>query len=285
MAPTSPPHIPHPITPHTPYTQVVRIMRVIRDARNAQEAARTGRGGAGAMAAAPGEVPPPPDAYSVLGVAHNTPTGDIKKRYMRLSLLIHPDKCTHAVGGMCMGPGVGVFEGWALTVLTMPARYNRPAVAASCSCRWMSRMLHAAAWLSHATNIASGYHAASCRPCAAQDAHTAFQAVSMAAKTLQDTAARSSLDAAREERELRAMAERAAAAEEQARQWRVARGEEAAGVLTGDVVVVDAHDAVHEPMCPYVHIMPQTAAGSYFSCQCLPAHVCCAVYVCVQGPP
>lgn len=63
-----------------------------------------------------------------------------------------------------------------------------------------------------------------------QDAHTAFQAVAVAAKALQDAGARSALDAAREDRRLRQMAERAAAAEEQARQWRVARGEEAPGV-------------------------------------------------------
>jgi DnaJ-domain-containing protein 1 len=37
------------------------------------------------------------DAYAVLGVAPDAGGGEIKKRYMRLSLLIHPDKCTHKV--------------------------------------------------------------------------------------------------------------------------------------------------------------------------------------------
>ena len=39
--------------------------------------------------------PVPPDAYAVLGVDPTTPVSDIKKRYWRLSLLIHPDKCPH----------------------------------------------------------------------------------------------------------------------------------------------------------------------------------------------
>eukprot|EP00983_Pelagomonas_calceolata_P117495 1160421-Pelagomonas_calceolata.AAC.4 len=62
-----------------------------------------------------------------------------------------------------------------------------------------------------------------------QDAHAAFQAVSGAAKLLQDAGRRTALDAAREDRELRAMAEAEAAAQERARQWRVVKGEEPAG--------------------------------------------------------
>jgi len=61
-----------------------------------------------------------------------------------------------------------------------------------------------------------------------QDAHTAFQAVSAAAKQLQDTGKRAALDEAREDRELRAMAEAEAAQQERARQWRVVKGEEPA---------------------------------------------------------
>lgn len=35
------------------------------------------------------------DAYDVLGVEPEATSGEIKKRYWRLSLLIHPDKCAH----------------------------------------------------------------------------------------------------------------------------------------------------------------------------------------------
>ncbi|BDA44900.1 probable DnaJ homolog subfamily C member 5 at C-terminar half [Coccomyxa sp. Obi] len=36
-----------------------------------------------------------PDAYAVVGVEPDAKAADIKKRYWRLSLLIHPDKCDH----------------------------------------------------------------------------------------------------------------------------------------------------------------------------------------------
>lgn len=134
--------------------QVVRISRVLRDAKNAH-AASSAAGGP-LTAPAPGSLPDV-DAYAVLGVAADTPVTDVKKRYMRLSLLIHPDKCTH------------------------------------------------------------------------KDAHAAFQAVAVAAKTLQDGALRAALDAAREDKELRRMAEAAARAEATAHAWRVARGEVPAG--------------------------------------------------------
>ena len=38
---------------------------------------------------------PVTDAYAVLGVPASATAGEVKKRYMRLSLLIHPDKCGH----------------------------------------------------------------------------------------------------------------------------------------------------------------------------------------------
>jgi DnaJ-domain-containing protein 1 len=50
-----------------------------------------------APAAAPGqEDAPRADAYAVLGVEPGASAAEIKKRYWRLSLLIHPDKCGHA---------------------------------------------------------------------------------------------------------------------------------------------------------------------------------------------
>lgn len=79
-----------------------------------------------------------------------------------------------------------------------------------------------------------------------QDAHEAFQAVATAAKTLQDSGARGALDAAREDVELRKAAIAAAQAEERARQWRVARGEEPAGgrVLPDGLFLLAVHRRV-----------------------------------------
>lgn len=70
-------------------------MRVLREARDAHEASAARRGPL--TAPAPGALPQP-DAYAVLGVGPDASGADIKKRYMRLSLLIHPDKCMHKVG-------------------------------------------------------------------------------------------------------------------------------------------------------------------------------------------
>lgn len=44
-------------------------------------------------------LPPNLDIYELLGLAADVVTTDIKKRFMRLSLLIHPDKCHHKVRG------------------------------------------------------------------------------------------------------------------------------------------------------------------------------------------
>lgn len=100
---------------------------------------------------------PVTDAYAVLGVPASATPVEVKKRYMRLSLLIHPDKCGH------------------------------------------------------------------------RDAHEAFQAVSKAAKTLQDGGLRQALDAQLEDAELRRMAAKEAEKQERERQWRVAKGLEAPG--------------------------------------------------------
>ena len=36
-----------------------------------------------------------PDAYALMGVDSSAAAGEIKRRYWRLSLTIHPDKCDH----------------------------------------------------------------------------------------------------------------------------------------------------------------------------------------------
>lgn len=36
------------------------------------------------------------NAYELVGVSSDAPSADIKKRYWKLSLMIHPDKCNHA---------------------------------------------------------------------------------------------------------------------------------------------------------------------------------------------
>lgn len=69
--------------------EVARVMEVLRqhEAEGVQLAVPTAAGAAPA--------PHPPDAYLVLNVDPSAPTGEIKKRYWKLSLLIHPDKCDH----------------------------------------------------------------------------------------------------------------------------------------------------------------------------------------------
>ncbi|GIL91130.1 hypothetical protein Vretimale_9578 [Volvox reticuliferus] len=71
--------------------EVVRIMKVLRD----HNAAATGPKPQVQLTTGPDAHGATVDAYSVLGVSPSTSVGDVKKRYMRLSLLIHPDKCSH----------------------------------------------------------------------------------------------------------------------------------------------------------------------------------------------
>ena len=103
----------------------------------------------------------PPDAYEVLGVEHSAPTAEVKRRYWRLSLLVHPDKCEHP------------------------------------------------------------------------SAHDAFQAVSAAARALQDTGMRAAVDERREDARLRRLHAQHVADEERARQWRLALGQATAADLAG----------------------------------------------------
>lgn len=61
------------------------------------------------------------DAYAVLGVAATAAPGEVKKRYMRLSLLIHPDKCGHAMAHE-VGGCFGAHQGRTSTGLGLPSR-------------------------------------------------------------------------------------------------------------------------------------------------------------------
>lgn len=68
--------------------QVLRVLRVLKEAA----AAAAGNSSAAAAAAAAG---PAMDPYAVLGVDKDADAGTIRKSYWRLSLLVHPDKCSH----------------------------------------------------------------------------------------------------------------------------------------------------------------------------------------------
>eukprot|EP00887_Chlorella_sp_A99_P006302 scaffold3.g6302.t1 len=65
-------------------SEVARVMHVL-----AEHAAKHAGAGAAELAESP------PDAYDVLGVVHAAGAAEVKRRYWRLSLLIHPDKCDH----------------------------------------------------------------------------------------------------------------------------------------------------------------------------------------------
>jgi DnaJ-domain-containing protein 1 len=83
--------------------QVLRIMLVLKEAvkaaahsDQAKLLSANNQAAAAAAAAALAQNLGLADAYSVLGVASAATSAVIKKQYMRLSLLIHPDKCRHA---------------------------------------------------------------------------------------------------------------------------------------------------------------------------------------------
>ncbi|GAX78794.1 hypothetical protein CEUSTIGMA_g6231.t1 [Chlamydomonas eustigma] len=140
--------------------EVFKIMIVLKDAANAASSSeKTKLIGASPAAAAVHHLGVA-DAYSVLGVPSTATSAEVKRRYMRLSLLIHPDKCQHA------------------------------------------------------------------------DAHEAFQAVSKAAKVLQDSSARQELDAQLEDTELRRLAAKEAERQERERQWRIVQGLEKPGLAS-----------------------------------------------------
>lgn len=69
--------------------QVLRVLRVLREAA---AAAANGPAAAGTGTAAGA---PAMDAYAVLGVEATADAASIRKSYWRVSLLVHPDKCSH----------------------------------------------------------------------------------------------------------------------------------------------------------------------------------------------
>ncbi len=68
--------------------EVKRVLHILRDTER-QAAAQPGP----SAPKPPVAEAAPPDAYAVLGVTPSTPTADVRKRYWKLSLLVHPDKC------------------------------------------------------------------------------------------------------------------------------------------------------------------------------------------------
>ena len=66
--------------------EILRIMDVLQDHNSTKGQSKAGEGRAQFSS---------PDAYEILGVDPLASGGEIKKRYWRLSLLTHPDKCSH----------------------------------------------------------------------------------------------------------------------------------------------------------------------------------------------
>ena len=79
--------------------EVVRVLEVLRrhdmDIGGGTAAAGALLSSSSLTAAGAAPSPAPPDAYLILGIDPGAPTKDIKKRYWKVSLLIHPDKCNH----------------------------------------------------------------------------------------------------------------------------------------------------------------------------------------------
>lgn len=66
--------------------EILRIMDVLHNHNSTNDQSKAGEGRAQFSS---------PDAYDILGVDPLATAGEIKKRYWRLSLLTHPDKCSH----------------------------------------------------------------------------------------------------------------------------------------------------------------------------------------------
>ena len=66
-------------------------MLVMKDATAAAASTKPSVGATGSTAGQAAVA----DAYAVLGVTASATSAEVKKKYMRLSLLIHPDKCSH----------------------------------------------------------------------------------------------------------------------------------------------------------------------------------------------
>lgn len=71
--------------------QVIRVLKVLREAAAGQSSGNVGASEPAPVAAAG----VPADPYGVLDVDPAADAGTIRKSYWRLSLLVHPDKCSH----------------------------------------------------------------------------------------------------------------------------------------------------------------------------------------------
>ena len=79
------------------FHQVMRIMRAVREALATVERTR--------LLPTLGQGPAPPaepDAYELLGLEPSCTALDVKKRYMRMSLLVHPGACRFCCASRCM---------------------------------------------------------------------------------------------------------------------------------------------------------------------------------------
>ena len=165
-----------------------------------------------------------PDAYAVVGMEHSATAAEVKKRYWRLSLLIHPDKCGHARAN-------DAFQAVSRAAhdLQVPARL--PLVHA-CHAPDIAALPHfptpTRRWAGH------GNHATGCMRAASLPGARMWRRPGMAA-AWQDAGKRAAIDGAREDARLRRLAAEEAGRQERERQWRVARGTATAEDLRGPI--------------------------------------------------
>ena len=185
----------------------------------------------------------PPDAYEVLGVEPQMAAGEVKKRYWRLSLLIHPDKCDHSQAHEAFQVRPAVWETAGLESVAHSPQLSLLLVMAGSK---PSIAAHQVATCSCFLPCSTGNQLSSCLPSASvallpiiptSFPHHCMQAVSVAAKHLQDVGLRKAVDDRREDARLHKLAEEHVAQQERERQWRVARGEATAEDLAGPVAI------------------------------------------------
>lgn len=161
------------------------------------------------------------------------PAGEIKKRYWRLSLLIHPDKCDHPQAN-------DAFQAVTAAAKELQVRrWQRPMISACSSCHCLQQLqLQGAATRSSYCCTAAQRHSGTAAHVGLLPADPPAPAFlhccnASSSRLPQDAALRKKVDERREEAELRREFEVAAAQEERERQWRIARGEATAADLAG----------------------------------------------------